>query len=68
MIKNTHLKERLNLQFRAEAFNMDNHTNLGFVNAGFSPGTNGLNSSSTFGTITSSRGARSIQFGMKLLF
>ncbi len=68
MIKNTRLRERLNLQFRAEAFNVDNHTNLGFVNAGFSPGTNGLNSSSTFGTITSARAARSIQLGMKLIF
>ena len=68
MIKNTHISEGFNLQFRAEAFNLDNHTNLGFVNASFSPGANGLNSSSTFGTITSSRAARSIQLGMKFLF
>jgi hypothetical protein len=68
MIKNTHIRERMNLQFRAEAFNLDNHTNLGFVNGGFSPGANGQNASSTFGTITSSRNARSLQFGMKLLF
>ncbi len=68
LIKNTRIKERVNVQFRAEAFNMDNHTNLGFVSGGFSPGANGLNASSTFGTITSARAARSIQLGMKLIF
>ena len=47
---------------------MDNHTNLGLVNSTFVPGTNGLNSSSTFGTITSSLASRTIQLGMKLLF
>ena len=68
LIKNTRIKERVNIQFRAEAFNMDNHTNLGFASGGFSPGANGLNASSTFGTITSARAARSIQLGMKLIF
>lgn len=56
------------MQFRAEAFNLNNHTNLGFVNGGFPAGANGLNQSSTFGTITSSRAARSVQLGMKLIF
>lgn len=68
LIKNTRLREKTNVQFRAEAFNLNNHTNLGFVNGGFSAGTNGLNQSSTFGTITSSRAARSVQLGMKLIF
>ena len=68
LIKNTRVKEKVNLQFRAEAFNLDNHTNLGFVNSGFSPGIDGLNASSTFGTITSARAARSVQLGMKLIF
>ena len=68
MIKNTHIGEKTNVQFRAEAFNLDNHTNLGFVNTGFSPGANGLNASSTFGTITSARASRTIQLGMKLVF
>ncbi len=68
LIKNNKIRERLNLQFRVEFFNMDNHTNLGLVNSTFVAGTNGLNSSSTFGTITSSQASRTIQLGMKLLF
>jgi hypothetical protein len=68
IIKNTAIRESLNLQFRAEAFNLDNHVNLGYPNVTFSPGANGLNTSSTFGTITSARDARTIQLGMKLVF
>ena len=68
LIKNTHITERLNVQFRAEAFNFLNHTNLGIPNGTFSAGANGLNQSGTFGTITSSRDARNIQFGLKLIF
>ncbi len=68
MIKNTRIRERFNLQTRAEAFNLDNHVNLGYPNTGFSPGANGTNTSSTFGTITSARAARSIQIAMKLIF
>jgi hypothetical protein len=68
LIKNTKIRERTTLELRAEAFNVDNHLNLGGVNGSFSPGTNGLNSSSTFGTITSALAARSLQLGMKLIF
>jgi len=68
LIKNNRIKERLNAQLRVEFFNMDNHTNLGMVNASFVPGSNGLNSSSTFGTITSAMAPRTIQVGMKLIF
>jgi hypothetical protein len=68
VIKNWKIKERGNLQFRAESFNVANHVNLGFVNGSFSPGPNGLNGSGTFGTITSARNPRNIQLGMKLSF
>ena len=68
LIKNTRLTERINLQFRAEAFNFMNAVNLGLPNGGFSDGPNGRNQSGTFGTITSARDARNIQFGLKLLF
>jgi hypothetical protein len=68
LIKDTKIHERATLQIRGEAFNLDNHVNLGYPNATFVPGSNGLNSSSTFGTITSARAARSIQLGMKLIF
>ncbi len=68
VVKETRLRERINLQFRAEAFNIANHVNLGLVNAGFSPGSDGYNRSATFGTITSARDPRILQFGLKLVF
>jgi hypothetical protein len=77
VIKNTKLTERLNLQFRAEMFDVFNHPNFG------DPG-NILSSSSaavptsiikSFGTITSTRfttgdfgSSRQVQFALKLLF
>ncbi len=67
-IKNTGITERVSVQFRAEAFNFLNSVNLRPPNQSFSPGPDGKNRSATFGTITSARDARSIQFGMKLIF
>ncbi|MBI4891002.1 MAG: carboxypeptidase regulatory-like domain-containing protein [Acidobacteria bacterium] len=67
-IKNTRITERVNLQFRVEAFNFLNSVNLGAPSTSFSPGAGGKNVSATFGTITSARDSRSIQLGMKLLF
>ncbi len=67
-IKDTVIIERLRMQFRAEMFNFVNHTNLGSPNVSFSPGPDGLNRSATFGTITSARDPRIIQFGLKLIF
>ncbi len=68
IIKNLRIKERASLQLRGEAFNLDNHTNLGIPNTSFVPGANGLNSSSTFGTITSAQASRSVQIGAKFIF
>jgi len=62
------LRERLSLQIRAEFINATNHVNFGMPNATFVPGANGVNSSSTFGTITSAGAARVIQLGAKILF
>ncbi|MGC1359992.1 MAG: carboxypeptidase-like regulatory domain-containing protein [Silvibacterium sp.] len=66
--KTTALTEKTNLQFRAEFFNLLNHTNFGTPNevvysaAGTTP-------SPTAGVITStSSTSRQIQFGVKLLF
>ena len=67
-IKNTRFKERYNLQFRMEMFNFLNHVNYGAPNTAFVAGPNGLNSSGTFGVITSARDPRSIQFALKFLF
>jgi Carboxypeptidase regulatory-like domain/TonB dependent receptor-like, beta-barrel len=60
IFKNNQIKERMRLQFRAEFFNVFNHTNWG------GPNTN-LNSGN-FGNITGTGAARQIQFGLKLLF
>jgi hypothetical protein len=65
--KNTVIKESVNLQFRAEAFNVLNHPNFTQPNQTVTSG--------DFGKITVTRSARGdlgssrqIQFGMKLIF
>ena len=65
-LKDTHFSERLNLQFRAELFNVLNHANFNQPNAiTFTP--SGV--SPTAGLITStSTTSRQIQFGLKLLW
>jgi hypothetical protein len=60
LLKNTRLTERFNLQFRAELFNVLNHTNFG-PPGNFIDGPN-------FGVVTSSSAAREIQFAVKLLY
>jgi hypothetical protein len=60
LVKNTHFSERVNLQFRAEAFNIFNHPNFNLPD--------NFLGSPTFGRITSARDPRHIQFGLKLLF
>ena len=54
------LRESMDLQFRAEAYNVFNHTN--FLGLGTTFG------SSTFGQVTSTRDPRLIQFALKLGF
>ncbi len=68
VIKNTRIRERWNVQLRAESFNFLNHVNLLEPNGTFVPGPTGANISSTFGTITSARDPRKIQVGLKLSF
>ena len=60
ILKNTHFNERVNLQFRAEAFNLFNHPNFNLPD--------NFLGSPTFGRITSARDPRHIEFGLKLLF
>ena len=59
-LKNTQLKEDLNLQLRAEFFNLFNHPNFNLPD--------NFLGSPTFGRISSARDPRHIQFGVKLLF
>lgn len=67
LIKNTRISEQVNLQFRAEAFDVFNHPNFG--NPNLNVGT------SNFGVITSTRfpngdfgSARQLQLALKLQF
>jgi len=68
LVKSTSINDRISVQFRAELFNLLNHTNFGTPNAVV------FSSSSpmplpTAGLITStSTSSRQIQFGLKLLF
>ncbi len=66
--KNTRLSERINLQFRAEFFNILNHANFGTPNpVVFSSAT--TTPSPTAGVISyTASTSRQIQFGLKLLF
>lgn len=67
-LKNIAINERLRLQFRAELFNILNHTNFGTPNTVvFTSATSGP--SPTAGVITStSTTSRQVQFGLKLLW
>lgn len=58
--KNFRITEQVRFQFRAETFNLFNHTNPSGVNT--------TQTSTTFGRITSYRDPREMQFGFKLNF
>ncbi|MDQ6700809.1 MAG: hypothetical protein M3Z36_11575, partial [Acidobacteriota bacterium] len=60
LLKNFRFKERFNVQFRGEAFNLMNHPNYG------EPGK--ALGAATFGVIGSAKDARILQFGLKLEF
>lgn len=66
VFKNTAISERVNLQFRAEAFNLLNRANYGTPNAVVFSGA-GVNSSAGFISLTATT-SRQIQLGLKLIF
>ncbi|QEE29862.1 TonB-dependent receptor [Terriglobus albidus] len=59
LFKSLPLGERANFQLRMEAFNVFNHTQFGHANTSLGPG---------FGAITSTRAARIVQIGGRLVF
>ena len=61
LFKATKINERIGIQFRAEFFNVFNHTNL------LDPGTN-FNSTAAFGRILTAMDPRIMQFGIKLTY
>ena len=60
VVKNTRASERLNVQFRAEFFNLLNHTNFNLPD--------NFLGSPTFGQITSAKDPRRLQLALKFLF
>jgi hypothetical protein len=66
--KNFRIMEKSTLEFRAEAFNFLNHVNLNNPGVSFSPNRQGVNTNASFGVITSSMKARSVQLGLRLTF
>jgi hypothetical protein len=60
LTKDFELTENARLQFRAESFNLFNHTNFGDPNT--------LEGSGTFGVITSTLPARELQMAAKIIF
>ena len=69
LLKDTHLAQRLNLQFRAEFFNIFNHAQFGQPNGIlFQNGPNLHNINSSFGTVTTAHDPRIGQLSLKLNF
>jgi hypothetical protein len=68
------IRERVKLQFRAEAFNLSNHPNFGTINPNFGTNTFGqatatlANSLGVLNPLYQVGGPRSMQFALKLLF
>jgi hypothetical protein len=61
--------ERTNLEFRAEFFNLPNHTNFLFAASGPQNGNNSTAlGTPQFGSLTAARAPRQIQFALKFSF
>jgi hypothetical protein len=72
--KNWQVIERVRLQFRAEMFNVFNHTNFNGINTALNFGNDATDPANlgkvhgSFGQLSGNRGPREIQFGFKFSF
>lgn len=68
IFRNIKLTEKVNLEFRGEAFNAFNFVDLGDPSVTFQANAQGANANPNFGKILSSLPARRIQLGLRLSF
>ena len=69
IFKNFQTTKKTNLEFRAEFFNVLNHTNFLFANSGPQNGNNAtILGTSQFGALTAARAPRQIQFALKFSY
>jgi hypothetical protein len=68
VFKNFRVKERLQFQLRAEAYNTFNHTQFSGVGTSIQFNSKGVNSTASAGTLTSARDPRYLQLALRLMF
>ncbi len=68
LFKNISLRERLDIQFRAEAYNVFNHTQFSNVNTTPKFDAAGNQVNKQFGQVTAARDPRIMQFALRLRF
>ena len=68
IFKNFKVRERLNIQFRAKAYNAFNHAQFNGVDTTVQYNAAGVNTRSSTGNITSTRDPRIMQFALRLNF
>ena len=68
VFKNFTIKERVAVQFRAEAYNTFNHTQWSAVDTTITYNAAGVNTRASTGNITSARDPRIMQFALRLKF
>jgi hypothetical protein len=68
VFKNFHVTEKLNVQFRAEAYNTFNHTQFNAVDTTIQYNAAGVNTRTSTGNVTSARDPRIMQFALRVTF